>query len=75
MRALIEKTNMSLLRINAKYLNQTHLLRQAIMICAEGQCNEHDILHRLSIFRIRPTTPPPLPPLAILIRETRMHAT
>ena len=39
--------NMSLMQINVKHLNQTHLLRQAIAICAEGQCNEIDILHRL----------------------------
>ena len=38
---------MSLMKINAKHLNQTHLLRQAISICTEGQCNEKDILHRL----------------------------
>ena len=39
--------NMSLIKLNAKHLNQTHLLRQAIAICSEGQCSEVDILHRL----------------------------
>ena len=38
---------MSLIKSNLKYLNQTHLLRQAISICTEGQCSEADILHRL----------------------------
>ena len=39
--------NMSLIKLNAKHLNQTHLLQQAIAICSEGQCSEVDILHRL----------------------------
>ena len=38
---------MSLMNINEKHLNQSHLLRQAVSICAAGQCNEHDILHWL----------------------------
>ena len=38
---------MSLMKINERHLNQSHLLRQAVPICAAGQCNEHDILHRL----------------------------
>ena len=38
---------MSLMKVNKRHLNQLHLLKQAISICAAGQCSEQDILHRL----------------------------
>ena len=38
---------MSLMKINEKHLNQSHLLKQAVSICSAGQCSERDILHRL----------------------------
>ena len=38
---------MSLMKINLKHLNQSHLLRQAQPICATGSCSEQDILNRL----------------------------
>ena len=38
---------MSLMKINVKHLNQSHLLRQAKPICSAGTCSEEDILKRL----------------------------
>ena len=38
---------MSLMKINLRHLNQSHLLKQAKPICSKGTCSEEDILKRL----------------------------
>ena len=38
---------MSLMKINLRHLNQSHLLKQAQPICSAGTCSEADILKRL----------------------------
>ena len=38
---------MSLMKINLRHLNQSHILKQAQPICGAGTCSEEDILKRL----------------------------